>query len=364
MKIFSDCSTGGEFVRSGRQNPASFLQQDGYQAESSLERCGACSTRVEGGIVIPFTFEEVAHIQFICIRHSPWPLNVVFFVTRENLRHPSEDDTNYFYHSSMCFIFSAYCCVVRPVFLRTCLQYQVHGAMLLVLTANCATFCLLYSVSQQLGNLQMVSQAWQQFEIHLSELQGALRSDQNTLRMLDSALQGGTVSPDVATSVRDVAKVLSEKQDSDSDDILCQVSHNIYSSVTGTEKLECAWSWPTLLQWANCRGGWCGAVVYFRCVFCVSATCCLRVDLDFCPLSSWNTLWVFLLQNSAFCFWPVPECSNLTARHGFFSPASSPNIRFFQTCRNNKWRVEVIGRRVTNQRKRMHSKMARRAMAR
>lgn len=78
------------------------------------------------------------------------------------------------------------------------------------------------SVSQQLGNLQVVSQAWQQFEIHLSELQGALRSDQNTLRMLDSALQGGTVSPDVATSVRDVAKVLSEKQDSDSDDILCQ----------------------------------------------------------------------------------------------------------------------------------------------
>ena len=76
----------------------------------------------------------------------------------------------------------------------------------------------------QLSNLQRVSQAWQQFEIHLSELQNALRSDQNTLRMLDSALQGGAVSPDVATSVRDVAKVLSEKQDSDSDDILCQVS--------------------------------------------------------------------------------------------------------------------------------------------
>ena len=80
-------------------------------------------------------------------------------------------------------------------------------------------------MSQQLSNLQRVSQAWHQFEIHLSELQNALRSDQNTLRMLDSALQGGAVSPDVATSVRDVAKVLSEKQDSDSDDILCQVSN-------------------------------------------------------------------------------------------------------------------------------------------
>jgi hypothetical protein len=83
--------------------------------------------------------------------------------------------------------------------------------------------CLPHSVSQQLGSLQMVSEAWQQFETHLFELQGALRSDQNTLRMLDSALQGGTVSPDVATSVRDVAKVLSEKQDSDIDDVLCQV---------------------------------------------------------------------------------------------------------------------------------------------
>lgn len=79
-------------------------------------------------------------------------------------------------------------------------------------------------MSQRLGDLQRVSQAWQQFEVHLCELQEALRSDHNTLLMLDSALQGGTVSPDVATSVRDVAKVLSEKQDGDGDDVLCQVS--------------------------------------------------------------------------------------------------------------------------------------------
>ena len=115
----------------------------------------------------------------------------------------------------------------------------MHSALLFVLTVNCETFCCPHSVSQQLGNLQMVSQAWQQFEIHLSELQGALRSDQNTLRMLDSALQGGTVSADVATSVRDVAKVLSEKQDSDSDDILCAVSYIMCSSMAGREKLIC-----------------------------------------------------------------------------------------------------------------------------
>ncbi|XP_021925824.1 nesprin-2-like isoform X1 [Zootermopsis nevadensis] len=90
------------------------------------------------------------------------------------------------------------------------------------------------SVSQRLGDLQRVSQAWQQFEVHLCELQEALRSDHNTLLMLDSALQGGTVSPDVATSVRDVAKVLSEKQDGDGDDVLCQVPMILADASTTT----------------------------------------------------------------------------------------------------------------------------------
>lgn len=72
-------------------------------------------------------------------------------------------------------------------------------------------------VSQQLSSLQKLSSDWQQFEIHLAELQVALRGDHETLRMLDTALKGGSVSPDVATSMRDVAKVLSEKQD-----ICCQ----------------------------------------------------------------------------------------------------------------------------------------------
>lgn len=70
-----------------------------------------------------------------------------------------------------------------------------------------------YRASQQLTKLQQLSEAWQQFEFHLSELQIALRGDHETLRMLDCALQGGSVSPDVATSFRDVAKVLSDKQE-------------------------------------------------------------------------------------------------------------------------------------------------------
>lgn len=47
--------------------------------------------------------------------------------------------------------------------------------------------------------------------MRLEELQGILRTDENTLRMLDSALKNGAVSANVALSVRDVAKVLSEK---------------------------------------------------------------------------------------------------------------------------------------------------------
>ncbi|XP_044741314.1 uncharacterized protein LOC123302466 [Chrysoperla carnea] len=67
------------------------------------------------------------------------------------------------------------------------------------------------SVSEQLNNLEGLHNLWSQLELRLEELQGALRSDEHTLRMLDTALQGGTVSADVATSIRDVAKVLSEK---------------------------------------------------------------------------------------------------------------------------------------------------------
>ncbi|RZF37943.1 hypothetical protein LSTR_LSTR005443 [Laodelphax striatellus] len=73
-------------------------------------------------------------------------------------------------------------------------------------------------VKQQLSTLQSLSDAWQQFEVHLSELQLALRGDHKTMLMLDTALKGGTVSSDVATSVRVVAKVLSEKQDGCNED--------------------------------------------------------------------------------------------------------------------------------------------------
>ncbi|XP_076163284.1 uncharacterized protein LOC143144593 isoform X2 [Ptiloglossa arizonensis] len=62
--------------------------------------------------------------------------------------------------------------------------------------------------SQQLCALQAV----QQFSIRLAELQCALRRDKDTLAVLDVALQAGATS-EVASSVRHVARLLSEKQD-------------------------------------------------------------------------------------------------------------------------------------------------------
>ena len=68
-------------------------------------------------------------------------------------------------------------------------------------------------ISQHLSDLQQTKLAWQQFEQHLAELQKALRSDQDTLKQVDRALQGGQVSTAVASSVREVARALSEKQE-------------------------------------------------------------------------------------------------------------------------------------------------------
>lgn len=47
-------------------------------------------------------------------------------------------------------------------------------------------------------------------ESRLDQLHGDLRSDEKTLRLLDSALKGGTLSEQTAVYVRDVAKLLSE----------------------------------------------------------------------------------------------------------------------------------------------------------
>lgn len=72
------------------------------------------------------------------------------------------------------------------------------------------------------GNQQLCAlQAVQQFGQRLTELQCALRRDKDTLAVLDAALQAGATT-EVASSVRDVARLLSEKHETNN-----QVNINI-----------------------------------------------------------------------------------------------------------------------------------------
>lgn len=76
------------------------------------------------------------------------------------------------------------------------------------------------------GNQQLCAlQAVQQFSIRLAELQCALRRDKDTLAVLDVALQAGATS-EVASSVRHVARLLSEKQDINVQVRTFQTSHS------------------------------------------------------------------------------------------------------------------------------------------
>ncbi|KAE8751070.1 hypothetical protein FOCC_FOCC002155 [Frankliniella occidentalis] len=68
-------------------------------------------------------------------------------------------------------------------------------------------------LQQQLQELQQTRASWTQFEQHLQELRLALRQDQEALQQVDRALQSGAVSPAVASSVREVARALSEKHE-------------------------------------------------------------------------------------------------------------------------------------------------------
>ncbi|XP_044765363.1 uncharacterized protein LOC123321698 isoform X2 [Coccinella septempunctata] len=64
--------------------------------------------------------------------------------------------------------------------------------------------------SDRLSQLQPLLETWKTLESRLDQLHGDLRSDEKTLRLLDSALKGGTLSEQTAVYVRDVAKLLSE----------------------------------------------------------------------------------------------------------------------------------------------------------
>lgn len=71
-------------------------------------------------------------------------------------------------------------------------------------------FFVFYSANERVSRLSTLLQTWQMLENRLEQLEGDLREDEETLRLVGSALQGGTFSNQMAGVVRDVAKLLSE----------------------------------------------------------------------------------------------------------------------------------------------------------
>ncbi|XP_064215458.1 klarsicht protein [Tribolium castaneum] len=69
---------------------------------------------------------------------------------------------------------------------------------------------LLTNTNERLAQLRPLLQQWKTLDNRLEQLQVDLRSDEKTLHLLDTALQGGVLSDQTASYVRDVAKLLSE----------------------------------------------------------------------------------------------------------------------------------------------------------
>ncbi|XP_049805441.1 klarsicht protein [Schistocerca nitens] len=111
-------------------------------------------------------------------------------------------------------------------------------------------------VTQQLAVLQRAAQTWQQFDTNMTELQGLLCNDRMTLHMLDAALRGGQLQPEVA-------RVLSEKQEA-----LCQSSmlmeSNKGSASEGVAVAAAATPTPTAVAPAAVAGA--GAVTAPACL--------------------------------------------------------------------------------------------------
>ncbi|XP_025835588.1 uncharacterized protein LOC108733798 isoform X2 [Agrilus planipennis] len=81
------------------------------------------------------------------------------------------------------------------------------------------------SASERLMQLNRLLDTWQMLERSLEKLHGDLLADEKTLGLLDSALQEGSLSDQMAVYVREVAKVLSEtRQESDLPAILTEGS--------------------------------------------------------------------------------------------------------------------------------------------
>lgn len=69
-------------------------------------------------------------------------------------------------------------------------------------------------VSSELTQLESVEATWKLWETQAEELTKALRQDGDTLRVLDAAIQTGSLTDTVTASVQGVAKLLNDKRKS------------------------------------------------------------------------------------------------------------------------------------------------------
>ena len=68
----------------------------------------------------------------------------------------------------------------------------------------------IYRVLCEISRLESTHATWSLWESQAEELTQALRHDGDTLQVLDTAIQTGTLTESVTASVQDVAKLLSD----------------------------------------------------------------------------------------------------------------------------------------------------------
>lgn len=67
-------------------------------------------------------------------------------------------------------------------------------------------------MANQLSSLRATSSSWEYFDINMSELKTVLREDHDALNVLNKVLtEEETITPDMATSVKNIAKYLPDK---------------------------------------------------------------------------------------------------------------------------------------------------------
>lgn len=112
---------------------------------------------------------------------------------------------------------------VRSIsFIKTCSAVKQHLHWFFLFSFLCWIFeySFLYSIStdplfissttDKLCQMESLLPAWKTLESRLDQLQKDLREDEKTIHLLDSCLVNGTFNGQTASSLRDVAKVLSE----------------------------------------------------------------------------------------------------------------------------------------------------------